>query len=110
MPDAHDPKKKHAPMMFTTDIALKMDPAYAKISKRFHENPKEFDAAFAKAWYKLTHRDMGPVSRLPRPGRPQAAVVAGPGAGRRSQADRRAGRRRPEGEDPRLGAVHLANW
>ena len=64
MPDAHDPKKSHAPMMFTTDIALKMDPAYAKISKRFHENPKEFDAAFAKAWYKLTHRDMGPVSRL----------------------------------------------
>ena len=63
VPDAHDPKKSHAPMMFTTDLALKMDPAYAKISKRFHENPKEFDAAFAKAWYKLTHRDMGPVSR-----------------------------------------------
>ncbi len=64
VPDAHDPKKAHAPMMFTTDIALKMDPAYAKISKRFHDNPKEFEAAFAKAWYKLTHRDMGPVSRL----------------------------------------------
>ena len=64
VPDAHDPKKKHAPMMFTTDIALKTDPAYAKIAKRFHENPNEFDAAFAKAWYKLTHRDMGPVSRL----------------------------------------------
>ncbi|HVK13951.1 MAG TPA: catalase/peroxidase HPI, partial [Gemmataceae bacterium] len=64
VPDAHDKKKSHAPMMFTTDLALKMDPAYAKISKRFHENPKEFDAAFARAWYKLTHRDMGPVSRL----------------------------------------------
>jgi catalase-peroxidase len=64
VPDAHDPKKSHAPMMFTTDIALKTDPAYAKIAKRFHENPKEFDAAFARAWYKLTHRDMGPVSRL----------------------------------------------
>ncbi|QJW96960.1 catalase/peroxidase HPI [Frigoriglobus tundricola] len=64
VPDAHDPKKSHAPMMFTTDIALKVDPAYAKISKRFHENPKEFDAAFARAWYKLTHRDMGPVSRF----------------------------------------------
>ena len=63
VPDAHDPKKSHAPMMFTTDMALKMDPAYAKISKRFHENPKEFASAFAKAWYKLTHRDMGPVSR-----------------------------------------------
>lgn len=64
VPDAHDKSKKHAPMMFTTDLALKMDPIYAKISKRFHENPKEFAEAFAKAWYKLTHRDMGPVSRL----------------------------------------------
>jgi len=64
VPDAHDPTKTHAPMMFTTDIALKRDPVYRKISKRFHENPKEFKTAFAKAWYKLTHRDMGPVSRL----------------------------------------------
>jgi catalase-peroxidase len=64
VPDAHDPSKKHAPMMFTTDLALKMDPVYAPISKRFHKNPKEFAEAFAKAWYKLTHRDMGPVSRL----------------------------------------------
>jgi catalase-peroxidase len=63
VPDAHDPSKTHAPMMFTTDLALKMDPIYAPISKRFHENPQEFAAAFAKAWYKLTHRDMGPVSR-----------------------------------------------
>jgi len=63
VPDAHDALKSHAPIMFTTDIALKMDPIYLKISKRFHENPKEFEAAFAKAWYKLTHRDMGPVSR-----------------------------------------------
>jgi catalase-peroxidase len=63
VPDAHDPKKSHAPMMFTTDLALKMDPVYAKISKRFQENPKEFSDAFAKAWYKLTHRDMGPISR-----------------------------------------------
>nr|WP_315851528.1 catalase/peroxidase HPI [Planctopirus ephydatiae] len=64
VPDAHDAKKSHAPMMFTTDIALKADPAYAKVSKKFHENPAEFKQAFAKAWYKLTHRDMGPVSRL----------------------------------------------
>jgi catalase-peroxidase len=63
VPDAHDSSKQHAPMMFTTDIALKMDPIYAPISKRFHENPEEFADAFAKAWYKLTHRDMGPVSR-----------------------------------------------
>ncbi len=63
VPDAHDPSKKHAPMMFTTDLALKVDPIYAPISKRFHENPQEFADAFAKAWFKLTHRDMGPVSR-----------------------------------------------
>jgi catalase-peroxidase len=64
VPDAHDPAKKHAPMMFTTDLSLKLDPVYAPISKRFHKNPAEFAEAFAKAWYKLTHRDMGPVSRL----------------------------------------------
>jgi catalase-peroxidase len=63
VPDAHDSSKQHAPMMFTTDIALKMDPIYAPISKRFHENPEELADAFAKAWYKLTHRDMGPRSR-----------------------------------------------
>ena len=63
VPDAHDESKSHAPMMFTTDMALRMDPSYAKISQRFLENPKEFNQAFAKAWYKLTHRDMGPVSR-----------------------------------------------
>jgi catalase-peroxidase len=64
VPDAHVPAKSHAPMMFTTDVALKVDPVYAEISKRFYENPKELEEAFAKAWYKLTHRDMGPVSRL----------------------------------------------
>ena len=63
VPDAHDPSKTHAPMMFTTDLALKMDPIYAPISKRFHENPEEFADAFARAWYKLTHRDMGPRTR-----------------------------------------------
>jgi len=64
VPDAHDPNKKHAPMMFTTDLSLRLDPIYAPISKRFHKNPGELAEAFAKAWYKLTHRDMGPVSRL----------------------------------------------
>lgn len=64
VPDAQDSTKRHPPMMFTTDIALKTDPAYLAISKRFHEHPEEFRAAFAKAWYKLVHRDMGPVSRL----------------------------------------------
>ncbi|MFT5138885.1 MAG: catalase-peroxidase [Lysobacterales bacterium] len=63
VPDAHDSSKKHAPMMTTADLALKMDPIYANISKRFHENPDEFADAFARAWFKLTHRDMGPRSR-----------------------------------------------
>ena len=63
VPDAHDPAKKHAPMMLTTDLSLKVDPIYEKISRRFYENPDEFADAFAKAWYKLTHRDMGPRTR-----------------------------------------------
>jgi catalase-peroxidase len=63
VPDAHDPAKKHAPVMFTTDLALRMDPSYAKISKHFLDHPRAFADAFAKAWFKLTHRDMGPVSR-----------------------------------------------
>jgi catalase-peroxidase len=64
VPDAHDPNKKHLPVMFTTDLALKLDPIYGPISKRFHDNPAQFEEAFAKAWYKLTHRDMGPHARL----------------------------------------------
>ena len=63
VPDAHDPTKRHAPIMFTTDLSLKMDPAYREISLRFKENPEEFELAFAKAWFKLTHRDMGPRAR-----------------------------------------------
>ncbi len=78
VPDAHDSTKSHAPIMFTTDLALKMDPEYAKISKRFHENPKEFELAFAKAWYKLTHRDMGPVSRCLGPLVPEAQLWQDP--------------------------------
>ena len=67
VPDAHDPSKRHAPIMFTSDLALKMDPIYAPITKRFQENPEEFATAFAKAWFKLTHRDMGPISRYVGP-------------------------------------------
>jgi catalase-peroxidase len=63
VPDAHDRSKKHSPMMLTTDLSLRMDPAYEKISRRFHENPQEFADAFAKAWFKLTHRDLGPLPR-----------------------------------------------
>ncbi|MDQ7905382.1 catalase/peroxidase HPI [Phytohabitans sp. ZYX-F-186] len=63
VPDAHDPAKRHAPMMLTTDLALRVDPIYEQISRRFYENPQEFADAFAKAWFKLTHRDMGPIAR-----------------------------------------------
>jgi catalase-peroxidase len=63
VPDAHDPAKRHAPTMLTTDLALRMDPAYEKISRRFHDHPDQFADAFARAWYKLTHRDMGPIQR-----------------------------------------------
>jgi catalase-peroxidase len=78
VPDAHDPSKKHAPMMFTTDLALKLDPIYAPISKRFHENPDELAKAFAKAWYKLTHRDMGPIARCLGPWVPEAQLWQDP--------------------------------
>ncbi len=63
VPDAHDPSKRHTPKMLTTDLSLRFDPAYEKISRRFHENPDQFADAFARAWYKLTHRDMGPIAR-----------------------------------------------
>ncbi len=63
VPDAHDPTKRHAPIMFTTDLALKFDPAYSKIARRFQKHPDEYELAFAKAWFKLTHRDLGPRSR-----------------------------------------------
>ena len=89
VPDAHDPSKRHAPMMLTSDLALKLDPIYGPISKRFHENPDQFAEAFAKAWYKLLHRDMGPDPRYLGPWVRRAPAVAGPGPRRRSRADRR---------------------
>ncbi|HEV3092426.1 MAG TPA: catalase/peroxidase HPI [Candidatus Cybelea sp.] len=75
VPGAHDSSKRFAPIMFTTDLALKVDPIYGPISKRFHENPKEFAEAFAKAWFKLTHRDMGPISRYLGPEVPAEAQI-----------------------------------
>jgi catalase-peroxidase len=75
VPDAHDPSKRHAPMMATTDLALKMDPIYAPISKRFYEHPEELADAFARAWYKLTHRDMGPRSRYLGPLVPEEELL-----------------------------------
>jgi catalase-peroxidase len=78
VPDAHDPSKRHAPMMLTTDLALRMDPAYRPIAKRFHENPDQLAEAFAKAWYKLLHRDMGPVSRYLGPWVPEPQLWQDP--------------------------------
>ncbi|MFW6289559.1 MAG: catalase/peroxidase HPI [Mariniphaga sp.] len=75
MPDAHDPSKKHVPTMLTTDLALRFDPAYEKISRRFYEHPLEFADAFARAWFKLTHRDMGPVTRYLGPEVPNEELL-----------------------------------
>ena len=75
VPDAHDDSKSHPPVMFTSDLALKKDPIYGPISKRFHENPEQFKQAFAKAWFKLTHRDMGPVSRYLGPEVPKEQLI-----------------------------------
>ncbi|MET0072177.1 MAG: catalase/peroxidase HPI [Candidatus Thiodiazotropha sp.] len=75
IPDAHDPDKRHAPTMLTTDLSLRFDPAYEKISRRFYENPDEFADAFARAWFKLTHRDMGPRSRYLGPEVPAEELI-----------------------------------
>jgi len=75
VPDAHDPSKRHAPSMLTTDLALRFDPAYEKISRRFHENPDQFADAFARAWFKLTHRDMGPLARYLGPEVPTEELI-----------------------------------
>ena len=75
VPDAHDPAKRHAPSMLTTDLALRFDPAYEKISRRFYEHPDQFADAFARAWYKLTHRDMGPIQRYLGPLVPKETLL-----------------------------------
>ena len=75
VPDAHDPSKRVAPTMLTTDLSLRIDPAYEPISRRFHENPAEFADAFARAWYKLTHRDMGPIARYLGPEVPAETLI-----------------------------------
>ena len=75
VPDAHDPKKRHAPMMLTTDLSMRVDPAYEKISRRFLQDPAAFADAFARAWFKLTHRDMGPVSRYLGPWVPKEPLI-----------------------------------
>ncbi len=103
------PSKKHVPTMLTTDLSLRMDPAYEKISRRFYEHPDQFADAFARAWFKLTHRDMGPIVRYLGPLVPKESLtVAGPDPRCGSSADRGAGHCRAEGEDSRVGSVGVA--
>ena len=109
VPDAHDPAKRHAPSMLTTDLALRFDPAYEKISRRFYEHPDQFADAFARAWFKLTHRDMGPIQRYLGPLVPKETLPwQDPIPRGGSSADRRAGRCCFEGEDPGVGSVRFA--
>ena len=98
-PAAHDPSKRVTTIMTTADMAMRMDPIYGPISRRFHEHPEEFADAFARAWFKLTHRDMGPRVALSRPGGPRGrAGLAGPRAGGRSRPDRCGRHRGAQGE------------
>ena len=110
IPDPDGTPNKRKPTMLTTDLALRMDPEYEKISRRFHEDLDEFRLAFAKAWYKLLHRDMGPVDPLPRPVGRRAAAVAGPGPGPRGPARLRRRRRRPQGQGARLRPDRRRSW
>ena len=107
VPDAHDPSKRHAPMMLTSDLALKMDPIYAPIAKRFHENPDQLADAFAKAWYKLLHRDMGPISRFLGPWVPEPQLWQDPVPAVDHQLVGDDDIAALKGKDPRIGTVHL---
>ena len=106
MPDAHDPTKRHAPSMLTTDLALRFDPVYEKISRRFYEHPDQFADAFARAWFKLTHRDMGPRSRYLGPEVPAEELIwQDPVPAVDHRPDRRGRHRAAQGQNPCLGAV-----
>ena len=107
VPDAHDPSKRHAPMMLTTDLALRIDPIYGPIAKRFHENPDQLADAFAKAWYKLLHRDMGPVSRYLGPWVPEPQLWQDPVPAVDHELIGDADIAALKAQDPRLGTVHL---
>ncbi len=108
VPDAHDPSKRHAPSMLTTDLALRVDPVYEKISRRFYEHPDQFADAFARAWFKLVHRDMGPRSRYLGPEVPAEELLwQDPVPAVTHRTDRRAGHRRTQGQNPRIGSFDL---
>ena len=107
IPDPFDPNKKRKPTMLTTDLSLRFDPIYEPISRHFLENPDEFADAFARAWFKLTHRDMGPIA-LSRPaGAEGAADLAGPDSRARPPGDRRRRHRVAQAEDPRPGLFRI---
>ncbi len=111
IPDAFDKSKKHVPTMLTTDLSLRFDPAYEKISRRFYEHPEQFADAFARAWFKLTHRDMGPIQRYLGPLVPKETLIwQDPIPAADHPPIGEAGRRRAEGEDPRLRPVGVRNW
>ena len=111
VPDAFDPDTTHAPTMLTTDLSLRVDPAYEKISRRFLENPDELADAFARAWFKLTHRDMGPIARYLGPEVPDEELLwQDPIPEVDARTGRRSGDRRAQGKDPRLWPVDLRDW
>ena len=106
--DAHDPSKKHRPMMTTADLSLRFDPIYEPIARRYLQNPEEFADAFARAWFKLTHRDMGPRSRYLGPEVPaEETPLARPYPCGESQIDWREGHRRTQGQDSGFGSVRI---
>ena len=108
MPDAHDPSKTHAPTILTTDLALRFDPVYEPISRRFLENPDQLADAFARAWFKLTHLDMGPIQRYLGPLVPQETLLwQDPVPAVDHELVGADGHRRAQGPDPRLRAVGL---
>ena len=108
-PDAYDKSKKHVPTMLTTDLSLRFDPAYEKISRRFYEHPDQFADAFARAWFKLTHRDMGPIQRYLGPLVPKETLIwQDPVPAVDHELDQRQGHRRSEGEDPRFRPLGAA--
>ena len=109
IPDAFDKSKKHVPTMLTTDLSLRFDPAYEKISRRFYEHPDQFADAFARAWFKLTHRDMGPIARYLGPLVPKETLIwQDPIPAVDHPLIDEQGRRRAEGEDPRVRPVGVA--
>ncbi len=111
IPDAHDPAKRHRPMMTTADLSLRFDPIYEPIARRFHQDQQAFADTFARAWFKLTHRDMGPEGALPRPRSSRRRPdLAGPDPCRRPSPDRRRRHHRTQGQGARPRGSRCRSW